>query len=469
MTDSGPVILPAVESSYESLYENAPCGLLTMTTDGVLVRVNDTFLEWTGYARAEVEGTPLRSLLAPGSQLFYETRYLAVLRLQGQAREVALDLLRVDGSVLPILVNSILGPSVDGATELVRAAVFDSTGRHDYERELLSARRVAETSETRVRVLQDASIAFGAAESEQALADAVVASARAAFAAASAALLLVDGQGVLRVVAGEHPFPPTGAESPVMANEQFYAFANLEEAHAFSPEYAEALRSARLEAASGAPLLGKSGTLGVLVCFFGRPREFDDHFVQLQSALARQAALVLGRIRLQRQLERAALHDQLTGLANRALLQERMDEALASTARSGNPLAVLFLDLDGFKQVNDHLGHTVGDSVLQEVAARLRSEVRGTDVVGRFGGDEFVVLCTDTDENLATLVTERIRRAIGQPLKNVPPELPVTASIGIAIYSGRSPLPADALFRIADDAMYRSKNAGKDCSTVVLV
>ena len=463
-------------NSYETLYENAPCGFLTMTVAGEIVKVNQTLLDWTGYSREDVVGVRLGSLLDKGSQLFYETRYIPVLRLEREVREVLFSLRTANGSRLPILVNSVLVESTGGGPEFIRTAVFDSTQRRDYELELLHARRAAEASEARVRVLQDAASSFVGAATEVAVAQALVDSARLAFGATETAVFMLDETGELHLVAGNSPIVslvPLDAIRPgaeAVRTREFIGLSNLDEALAFSPPVADALLATRLEAMTVIPLIGDRGPVGTLACFYGRARAFDDDFARLQTALARQASQVLGRVALQKQLEHTALHDQLTGLANRVLLQERMDEALSGATRSGSPLAALFLDLDGFKSVNDHLGHTVGDAVLREVATRIRAEVRSTDVVGRFGGDEFIVLCPDTDEEAARQIAERIRLVINRPFDGVPRKYTVSSSIGVAVHHPtESAMSADALFTQADEAMYRSKNAGKDCITLVTV
>jgi diguanylate cyclase (GGDEF)-like protein/PAS domain S-box-containing protein len=464
------------EDSYEDLYEHAPCGYLTMKVNGTIVKVNQTLVDWTGYNRDDLVGRTFSGVLDKSSQLFYETRYIQVLRMQREAREVLFTLRKADGSTLPILVNSVLiEPAADG-TELIRTAIFDSTSRRDYELELLRSRQLAEVSEARVRVLQDAASQFAQSESEEHVATALVDSARVAFSATHSALFLLDDEGTLQLVAGNSPIVelvPTESLRPgpeAIRRGQFIGLSGLEEAYAFSPDVADALLATRLEAMTVIPLIGDAGAIGVLACFYSRGRVFDEDFAGLQTALARQAAQVLGRLALQRQLQHTAVHDQLTGLANRVLLQERMDETLASSVRSGMPFAVLFLDLDGFKGINDHLGHAVGDSVLRQVASRLRREVRVTDVVGRFGGDEFIVICPETDEDAASGIADRIRHSISAPFDGVPAQYRVSASIGVAVHQGgESELTADALFTHADEAMYRSKNAGKDCVTLVRV
>ncbi len=462
------------DESYEELYEHAPCGFLSVSLDGVVVRANETFLTWTGYARSDVVGAAFTSLLTPGSRLFYETRFVPVLRLDGEAREVSMELSRYDGTTLHVLTNSSL-VTHDG-TGMVRIAVFDSTERRTYERDLVTARRQAEESEARVRVLQDAASAFAQSNSVMAVAQALVDVSRVAFSATEVAVLLLKNAVALEVVAGVHPLlahmPADTLESGSQALrlDDVFALSSVEEGEEFSPVVGAAMRLARIGAITSTPIESESGLFGVLTCSFGRGREFDSAYYGLSRALARQASQVIGRLLLQEQLASEALHDQLTGLANRALLQERMDESIAGALREKVPLAVLFVDLDGFKAVNDHLGHVVGDSALREVAARLRESVRATDVVGRFGGDEFVIVCPQSGEDAAMAVAERIRSSIARPLERVHSRFPVTASIGVALWEpGDDAVDADLLFRIADEAMYRCKNAGKDCITLVRV
>lgn len=161
------------------------------------------------------------------------------------------------------------------------------------------------------------------------------------------------------------------------------------------------------------------------------------------------------------QLEHQATHDPLTGLPNRMLLLDRLGQALARAARSGNATAVLFIDLDRFKVVNDGLGHDAGDRLLAEVARRFRDSVRAFDTVARFGGDEFVVLCDEIDDT-ATLVAlaRRVAGALQHPFVLDDTELRVTASTGIALAEGTD-TPTD-LLRKADVAMYRAKASGGD-------
>ena len=172
-------------------------------------------------------------------------------------------------------------------------------------------------------------------------------------------------------------------------------------------------------------------------------------------ALARD---ITERRRMERALQHQATHDALTGLPNRALLADRLDQALAAATRSGGPLAVLVLDLDDFKVVNDAAGHAVGDLLLVETAHRLGSALRPGDTVARFGGDEFVVICTDADADAAAAVAERLHEALGPAMEVEGQRHHVTASIGIAL---SPPLRGEDLMRSADVAMSDAKSTGR--------
>jgi diguanylate cyclase (GGDEF)-like protein/PAS domain S-box-containing protein len=161
----------------------------------------------------------------------------------------------------------------------------------------------------------------------------------------------------------------------------------------------------------------------------------------------------------EQELTRRALHDPLTGLANRLLLQERLEHALAVTSRNGGVVALLYIDLNNFKVVNDERGHDVGDEVLRQVAQRLRTTVRASETPARMGGDEFAVVCEDLGSvPAAHLVAERIRAAIAVPVPLQGRTATITASVGVAVTVAGKDTVAD-LFRTADREMYLEKAA----------
>jgi diguanylate cyclase (GGDEF)-like protein len=177
----------------------------------------------------------------------------------------------------------------------------------------------------------------------------------------------------------------------------------------------------------------------------------------LLRAMARTLGLTLRTMRRTREEMRAALHDGLTGFPNRALFLDRLQHALSASERHGTSVAVLFIDLDRFKVVNDSLGHAAGDEILVAVAKRLKGAIRDLDTAARFGGDEFAILAEDVDSLPAAIgVADRILAALRSPFTVWGKEFQISASIGIAVSEGATQKPEE-LIRNADLAMYRAK------------
>ncbi len=186
----------------------------------------------------------------------------------------------------------------------------------------------------------------------------------------------------------------------------------------------------------------------------GGPGGQQQYLAQMQDITERK--------RLEAQLRHDALHDTLTGLPNRALLLDRLDQALSSARRHRHLTAILFLDLDNFKVVNDSLGHGEGDSLLVDAAARIAACVRDEDTVSRFGGDEFAILLQSIEDGVeAVAVAERITNAFALPFRLAGRDIMITVSTGIVLSEGTIETPDD-LLRHADVAMYRAKHLGKN-------
>jgi diguanylate cyclase (GGDEF)-like protein len=197
---------------------------------------------------------------------------------------------------------------------------------------------------------------------------------------------------------------------------------------------------------------------------FGQWRHLEAHVTDLRAdRLVRGVVLnardATERLRLEEQLTRQAFHDGLTGLANRALFRDRLDQALARSERSLDPLAVLLIDLDGFKQVNDSLGHDAGDELLQQLAGRLETVVRPSDTLARLGGDEFALVLEGVNEAQAVTVAGRVLEEAAKPAQLAGRELALSASVGIVAHPGGGGDSAE-LIRHADVAMYAAKEIG---------
>jgi diguanylate cyclase (GGDEF)-like protein/PAS domain S-box-containing protein len=179
-------------------------------------------------------------------------------------------------------------------------------------------------------------------------------------------------------------------------------------------------------------------------------------------AVAGSARDITARKESEERIRRSANHDFLTDLPNRSLFRERLEHEIKHSARTGLPLALLFIDLDLFKEVNDRLGHAAGDQMLQEVAHRINACVRETDTVARLGGDEFIVILTDiTRPDHIESIAAEILAELRKPFALDAGAARIACSIGITVYPGHG-ASADELVRNADEAMYASKNAGRD-------
>jgi diguanylate cyclase (GGDEF)-like protein len=205
----------------------------------------------------------------------------------------------------------------------------------------------------------------------------------------------------------------------------------------------EAAEFTRLPAFRSAPFLLVVGLIGYIA-------EKEEH-------LRRLTILVLDDQAIMADLAHAVRHDALTGVLNRAAFLDRLDDALARSARRHQSVGVLFLDLDNFKSVNDTWGHHVGDIVLAEVGSRLRTAMRGEDCVARFGGDEFTVLVEGLEGDDDVLaVAERVKLALRAPVVTRARTLEVSASMGVAVSGTGEASPFDLLTRV-DLAMYWAK------------
>jgi len=253
----------------------------------------------------------------------------------------------------------------------------------------------------------------------------------------------------------------------IAAREQKPIFIENAAAARLLPE--DLVRALKVKSYVAFPLLAEDHALGMVLCSQVRaPRAWTNEERQLVAQLALEGSLVVENAGLRAtehqrldELSHQAFHDSLTELPNRALFADRLGLALARTSRRKVAVAVLFLDLDGFKPINDRFGHEAGDRLLRAVAERVRACVRPEDTVARLGGDEFTVLLEDiVDVRYAIGVAERIEEMLREPFPIDGHEARVTASIGIAVSSGPDTSPED-LMRDSDSAMYLAKRKGR--------
>ncbi|MEV4686213.1 sensor domain-containing diguanylate cyclase [Microbacterium sp. LWH3-1.2] len=412
-----------------------PVVVLRLDADDRVIESNGWFRRWIG---VEPVGRALHELLVVAPDFLDETSTVLMASTADPDRVLMLVRERQgDGAVL---------------------TGIDASDRYAAGRRLRRLHSLADRTQTRLQLIMDASIALATATTEERLSQILASTAAQAYRAEESAVALCGEDGVLRRTAGTDPFHDLIPESLIagvpMRLRQVVKVSGLTEAEHLSPVIASAMRQAGVDAFLTAPLQLDDAAAGVFACFFRHPRVFDDEATPLAEALAGQAAQKLAAVRLQRRLEHAAMHDETTDLPNRRSLEDL--SALTDLSHG----TVIFIDLDGFKAVNDHLGHDFGDEVLREVARRLQANVREGDVVARYGGDEFVVVLT-ADPDSAVEIAERLRRAVEEDYAFLTESLSIRASIGVAHARGPSDAGnVDQLIRLADQAMYMAKARG---------
>ena len=261
-------------------------------------------------------------------------------------------------------------------------------------------------------------------------------------------LVLVFGAGRCRY-ASDSVTSMVGADGDAVLGDGFMRFVHLDDRE-------------RVEAAGAG---GQDQEIEFLVIDrFGEWRHLEAHLTDLHHDRQIRGVLfnardITERVRLEQELTRQAFHDGLTGLANRALFQDRLEQALAASARAHDSLAVLLIDLDRFKQVNDTLGHGVGDDLLKVLAGRFNSVPRAADTLARLGGDEFAVLLSGASEAAAVQIAERLLATLCEPVTIAGRDLVLDASIGVVAHVGGH-LAGEELVRRADVAMYAAKRSG---------
>ena len=236
---------------------------------------------------------------------------------------------------------------------------------------------------------------------------------------------------------------------------------NLQFDPRFKPWRKEALRRGYASMIS-IPLKIGGRVGGILNVYASEANAFNTSETDLLLQLSDDLAYGIQSLRTRTEIARQAWHDSLTGLPNRSLLGDRMRQAMVSSKRTGRILAVLFIDLDGFKQINDQYGHAAGDALIREVSVRFVSSVRAGDTVSRLGGDEFVILLDIASIDELHQCLNRIMEGVRKPIPMDGHTVSISSSIGITLFP-QNDADADALLRHADMAMYQAKQAGRNC------
>jgi diguanylate cyclase (GGDEF)-like protein/PAS domain S-box-containing protein len=445
-------------------FDHSPLGMGLLSTDMRLIEVNDAFAHMLGRTREDMAGMSILDITFPEDREASRGYRDEGVAEQHTTWSLEKRYMHADGSAVPVRVNtSYVQPG--GGAPYFFTQVEDITDRRRHEAEL---DRRARQQQAVARLGQVALRGSGTLDD---LAGEVVRTVASMLGTElSAVLELCHTEQTLTFISG------VGWDDEIAARARF-SVAEPDTQVAFTlahkqPVVVEDLatetrfrHSAHLGAhgvTSGLTVVieGHERPFGVLAAHTSERRTFtadDTHFVQ---AVANVLSTAVERRRVEEQTRHAALHDELTGLPNRRLVLDRIGQALQRRGEGSASVAVLLVDLDRFKVINDSLGHAAGDELLLALAPRLKAAMRPQDTVARLGGDEFVVVCEGlVSPRDAVAVAERIAPAIAQPVTLASGEHLVSASVGIAV--GRAGDTPESLLRDADAAMYRAKERGR--------
>ena len=412
--------LAATAIQFDDLYNNAPCGYFSLDAGGKFLHINDTALNWLGTTRDKVIGKRTALDFLPDDQKASFIARYSSFRSTGRVDDVEVDFVAVNGFTRRVSVTATAVYDSHGEFLMSRSVIYDVTSLHDTKREL-----------ERLHLEQDAMLdndMIGIVKLQDRIAIWKNRALGRIFGYPQQELL---GQPSRILYRDDEQYEAIGRDAyPVLASGGHYR-TQLE-----------------MKRRDGSPVW--IDISGVLLS----PE--DKTSMWLLADISELKAY-------QRKVEDLAFHDGLTGLPNRLLFADRLNQAIAVNARTHGFFAVCYLDLDGFKPVNDTHGHAAGDAVLKEVGARLQHGIRPSDTVCRLGGDEFVILLTQLEkQDDFGAVLERVLSELGNPIEILPgTEVKVAASVGVA----RFPIDgvnADQLMRNADAAMYQGKAGGKN-------
>ncbi len=417
--------LDDVQSLLQRAFEDSLTGGLWTSIDGRIHRANPAYCRMLGRPESDLVGTRLPTWVDPASAARAEEMFTRVGTIDGAGLPVELRYRKPDGKPLWAQHTAAVFRTVEGAPIQMGVQVIDVTEAR------MAARRQAHQARFLDAILENI----------------------------GSAVVACDAQGQVNLInlctremfnLPPAPWmPPPGIEQPPVYHADGIT--------PIPPDERPLSRSLRGELVRDVEtVFGEPGADRRIVLS-------SAHRLQDEDGAVLGAVLVMHDVTERRRVEsaliRQALHDPLTDLANRALLGDRLDQAIARQQRQPEPFALLLLDLDGFKLVNDSLGHQAGDQVLITVATRLRSSLRAEDTVARLGGDEFAVLLERTCDSQALAIAEQLLGVLRRPVQVHAHTITPDASVGVALSTGDD--TAESMLRNADLAMYAAKDAGK--------
>jgi len=438
--------LRASELRKALVLDSATDCIITVDHEGRILEFNTAARRVFGYSRSEVLGRTVADKIVPPALRDALRRRLKDFVVTGESRDLGrrreATAMRADGTLFPVEVMVV--PAYVKGRVLLTAYIADLTALH-------RARRLREAQHRATRVLTEA---LSLAEATSPLLSAIAEGLE----CEEARLWLMGDEPPRLDLAGRST--AAGASSREDADESV-ARKVVETGEAVWMDDARP-EPAGEGAAVGVPVRVGGQLLGVLEALQGTKGPREEQWVAALGDIGSQLGLFLKRQRAEADLQRLARYDSLTGLPNRSFFLDTLDRTLQRAMHRQSRAALVFLDLDGFKGVNDRLGHSAGDAVLQTMSERLRAGTRSSDLVARIGGDEFTVLVQDLARaDDAALVARGLLERLAEPLGLADEEVSLSASAGISVFPEDGD-DALTLLRHADLAMYRAKQEGKN-------
>ena len=449
------------ENRYRALVENSPGAIFVQDLEGVLLDLNPSVASLLEYERSQLVGRSIFELAPPNA--------VTGLR-KGLARLIAEG--RIEGPI------TLLTSSGQRRTFFCVSSVIEEEGQPPYilgqAVDVTEGRRAERALRTQCSVLE----MIGSGQSLEAILDTLTKDGEKLTRSLYCAVLLIDESGTLLHTVSAPNLPEEYAKAidgleigPTAECCGSAAYSNrvvVSEDITTDPRWEAYRRLALLHGIRScwsAPIRAERGVVLGSLAFYQakahRPSEADLHTIE---ELAQLCGIAVERHRTNQRIQELAFRDSLTDLPNRALFEDRLRQSLALAERRGEKTALVLLDLDRFKEINDTLGHSAGDQLLCAVAARLQKMVRSSDTLARLGGDEFIlVLASIGRDSEADAVATKLLDHLRAPVEIDGGEYFVTASAGIAIYPDHGADVAE-LMKNADSAMYRAKELGRDCS-----
>ncbi len=439
---------------FERGFEHAPIGMALLDRDLRWLRVNTALCRMLGRPASELVGRSVLEHMQPEARKLFSRR-LRDAGSRSHAGPYEVRYLRPDGAGVDAQLTSVYVEDDAGDVGYYSAQIQDVTAHRQSEREKAAISELGHLALETAEINRLLDRAVGTVARTLATEHCMIARAASPggpLRIAASARRSIAWKTILAAGTGSQSGYTLLRDEPVIANdlaaEDRFVVPEVSQEHG-------------LWRGISVPIRQRSGSSCVLIAHEpARDRRFGDNDVHFLEAVAHVLASALDRDAAEAEMRRRALEDPLTRLPNRTLLGTQIEQALALAARHRTPVAVMLIDLDRFKMINETVGHGAGDELLATVAGRLRDVVRREDIVARLGGDEFVVVCSGEEADLRVgLLAQRLLDELARPIEAGGHAAFVTASVGVAVaFDGHS--SAAELLRDADVAMYRAKERG---------